>query len=93
MSYMKYFIIASMKLSARRKQNWWRHTARRLKAWKEHRAKKTILEIDQQKILPTTFHYVLPEEEESALSFSLDENIPMKLNENKIQTEFKSLYW
>ena len=66
---------------------------KKIEGLKRTQSKKTILEIDQQKILPTTFHYVLPEEEESALSFSLDENIPMKLNENKIQTEFKSLYW
>ena len=66
---------------------------KKIEGLKRTQSKKTILEIDQQKILPTTFHCVLPEEEESALSFSLDENIPMKLNENKIQTELKSLYW
>ena len=37
--------------------------------------------------------YVLSEEEKRTLSFSLDENIPTKLNENKIQTEFESFYW
>ena len=37
--------------------------------------------------------YALSEEEKRALSFSLDENIPTKLNENKIQTEFESFYW
>ena len=37
--------------------------------------------------------YALSEEEKRALSFSFDENIPTKLNENKIQTEFESLYW
>ena len=36
--------------------------------------------------------YVLLEEEKRALSFSLDENIRTKLNENKMQTEFKSFY-
>ena len=37
--------------------------------------------------------YALSEEEKHALSFSLNENIPTKLNENKIQTEFESFYW
>ena len=37
--------------------------------------------------------YVLSKEEKRALSFSLDEKIPTKLNENKIQTEFGSFYW
>ena len=37
--------------------------------------------------------YVLSEEEKRALSFSLDENIPKKLDESKTQTEFESFYW
>ena len=37
--------------------------------------------------------YVLSGEEKSALSFSFDENIAAKLNENKIQTDFESFYW
>ena len=36
--------------------------------------------------------YVLAEEEQWALSFSLGENIFTKLNENKIQTELESFY-
>ena len=36
--------------------------------------------------------YVLSEEGKSALSLSLDENIPTYFNENKIQTQFESFY-
>ena len=44
--------------------------------------------------LSTTFHHIFySEEEKRALSFSLDENIPTKLIENKIQTEFEFFYW
>ena len=46
-----------------------------------------------ENIIHNSSSYALSEEEKCALSFSLDENIAMKLNENKIQTEFKSLYW
>ena len=37
--------------------------------------------------------FALSEEQKRALSFSLNENIPTKLNENKIQTKFESFYW
>ena len=38
-------------------------------------------------------NYALSEEDKLALSHSLDKHIPVKLNENKIQTEFKSFYY
>ena len=38
-------------------------------------------------------NYVLPEEEKQALSYSLDEHIPVKLNENKIQIEFECFHY
>ena len=46
-----------------------------------------------KKIIHNFSSYALSEEENRALSFSLHENIPMKLNENKIKTEFESFYW
>ena len=46
-----------------------------------------------ENIIDNFSSYTLSEEEKRPLSFSLDENIPTKLNENKIQTEFESLYW
>ena len=46
-----------------------------------------------KKIIHNFSSYALSEEENRALSFSLHENIPTKLNENKIKTEFESFYW
>ena len=46
-----------------------------------------------QKTSPTTFDHVSSEEEKRALSFSLEENIPTKLNENKVQTEYELFHW
>ena len=41
-------------------------------------------------IIHNCFSYRLSPQEEYALSFSLDQHIPTKLNENKIKTEFES---
>ena len=42
-----------------------------------------------ENIIDNFSSYTLSEEEKRPLSFCLDEKIPTKLNENKIQTEFK----
>ena len=59
--------------------------------------KRTLNEINNIRNRPTeniiqNFSYVLSEEEKHDLSFSLDENIPMKLCENKIQTKLELFY-
>ena len=54
---------------------------------------KNIRNCPTENIIHNFSSYALSEEEKRALSFSLDENIPAKLNESKIQTEFESFYW
>ena len=46
-----------------------------------------------EKIIHNFFNYAVSEEEKQPFSYSLDEHIPVKLNENKIQTEFESFYY
>ena len=43
-----------------------------------------------EKIIHNFANYALSDKEKQALSYSLDEHIPAKLNKNKIQTEFES---
>ena len=43
-----------------------------------------------EKIIHNFLNYALSEEEKQALSYNLDGDIPVKLNENKIQIEFES---
>ena len=54
---------------------------------------KNIRNCPTENIIHNFSSYALSEEEKRALSFSLDENIPTKLNENKIKTEFESFNW
>ena len=74
------------------------------KQWTEtHKKKLRHLSQTQQKTIEVTTrftdkiihnfsNYALSQEEKQALSYSLDKRIPVKLNENKIQTEFESFY-
>ena len=64
-----------------------------LKRTPKKKKKNNIRNPPAENIIHDFSSYALSEEEKHALSFSLNENIPTKLNENKIQTEFESFYW
>ena len=54
-----------------------------------NKPKRRIIE----NIIHNSSSYKLSSEEQHALSFSLDQHISDKFNENKIQTEFENFYY
>ena len=71
-----------------------RNTQKNLRHLSQRQQKTTKVKARfTEKIIHTFSNYALSEEEKQALSYSLDKHIPVKLNKNKIQTEFGSFYY
>ena len=71
-----------------------RNTQKNLRHLSQRQQKTTKVKARfTEKIIHTFSNYALSEEEKQALSYSLDKHIPVKLNKNKIQTEFESFYY
>ena len=81
--------------SIRKKKKQWTETHKK-KLWHLSQTQKNPTKVKTrftEKIIHNFSSYALSEEEKLALSYSLHERIPVKLNENKIQTEFESFYY
>ena len=82
------------KVISKKRTDWMKTHHKKIEGLKRTQNKiNNIRNRPTENIIHNSSSYALSEEEKCALSFSLDENITMKLNENKIQTEFKSFYW
>ena len=89
-----YIAFASKINKSIRKKNGQKHTRKNLDIYLNHNKKTTKVKTRvTEKIIHNFSSYALSKEEKLALSYSLDEDIPVKLNENKMQTEFQSFYY
>ena len=93
MLHMYYFVITSIKLSAKKKNRLDEGTPQENLRLEKNTEENNVRNRSTEKIIHNFPSYILSEEKKRALSFSLDDNIPTKLNENKIQTDSESFYW
>ena len=80
--------VKSINQSVKRRNNGQKHTRKNLDISQTQQKTTKVKTRFTEKIIHSFSNYALSEEEKQALSYSLDEHIPAKLNENKIQTEF-----
>ena len=93
--FMFYIAFASkMGKSIRKKKKQWTETHKKnLDIYLKHNKTTKVKTRFTEKMIDNFSNYALSEEEKQALSYSLDEYIPVKLNKNKIETEFESFYY
>ena len=89
-----YIAFASkMGKSIRKKKRQWTEThKKKLRHLSQQKTTKVKTRFTE-KMIHNFSNYALSEEEKQALSYRLDEYIPVKLNENKIETGFKSFHY
>ena len=88
-----YIAFASIidKLIRQKKKQWTETHKKKIRHLSQTQQKTTNVKARfTEKIIHNFSNYALLDKEKRALSYSLEEHIPAKLNQNKIQTEFES---